>query len=286
MPDKDSLTDWVKTLITDYVNNSADNRMGGGYAEKAWGNPLIGFSSGDDPLYSTFKQDIGDFLWTPLEIFTKTFPEASNVKDNELSVICWALPQAAATKQDMRNARLFPAHRAALSRLSSDHINKELAKHLIGTLNENGYQAVAPGQSPYWENKTSVKYGFASSWSERHAAYISGLGTFSLSDTLITERGTAVRLGSVIARMTLTPTERKYTDYREYCLHSTSGGCGVCMKRCPAGAITDKGHDKMKCRQYQREVTSKYLRENFNITAGYCGLCQFDIPCESCIPNK
>lgn len=215
-----------------------------------------------------------------------TFPEASDVKDKELSVICWALPQADATKQDMKNARLYPARRAALSRLSSDTINRELAKHLMQALNKKGYQAVAPGQSPYWENKISEKYGYASSWSERHAAYISGLGTFSLTDTLITERGTAVRLGSVIARISLSPTERKYSDYREYCLYCASGGCGACINRCPAGAISVEGHDKTKCRQYQRDFTSKYLRENFDITAGYCGLCQFDIPCESCIPAR
>ena len=37
----------------------------------------------------------------------------------------------------------------------------------------------------------------ASTWSERHVAYVSGLGTFGLSGGLITAKGQAVRLGSV-----------------------------------------------------------------------------------------
>jgi len=44
--------------------------------------------------------------------------------------------------------------------------------------------------------------GPASSWSERHAAYAAGLGTFSLNDALITPKGIAHRLGSA--------------DYRSY----------------------------------------------------------------------
>jgi len=35
----------------------------------AWSEPLIGFSSGNDFLYGRFKDDIGDFYWTPPEIF-------------------------------------------------------------------------------------------------------------------------------------------------------------------------------------------------------------------------
>ena len=45
--------------------------------------------------------------------------------------------------------------------------------------------------------KMSEKYGMASCWSERHAAFVSGLGTFGLCDGLITPVGKAMRCGSV-----------------------------------------------------------------------------------------
>lgn len=81
---------------------------------------------------------------------------------------------------------------------------------------------------------------FTSRWSERHAAYISGLGTFGLHKGLITERGTCGRFVSVLTDLPLTPTARPYTGLYDYCTH-----CGACVRRCPVGAIsqeTSKDH--------------------------------------------
>lgn len=289
MDDRSSVTKaenaaWVRKLVIDFVNGSSANRLGGGYDERAWGAPLVGFSLGDDPYYEQFKQDIGDFLWTPHEIFSKTFTDIDS-DPSELSVICWALPQTDATKADMRRQYEYPAERAALSRANGEIFNLEVGKYVVDTLKRHGYEAVAPVQSEFWGGKRSERYGLASSWSEKHAAYISGLGTFGLTDTLITEAGTAVRLGSVVSRIPLEATKRGYTRYNEYCLHSSNGGCMECAARCPAGAINEDGHDKAKCVEYQNNFTSRYMDENYKIITRYCGLCQFDIPCESCIPG-
>ena len=42
---------WVETLIKDFVNRSPENTLKNRANEKAWEDPLVGFSSGDDPLY-------------------------------------------------------------------------------------------------------------------------------------------------------------------------------------------------------------------------------------------
>jgi len=47
--------------------------------------------------------------------------------------------------------------------------------------------------SPPFKRETSEKYGYASSWSERHIAYVAGLGTFGFCDDLITPVGKAMR---------------------------------------------------------------------------------------------
>lgn len=284
MQDCDNLSKWIETIIVNYVDKSEENCLGKAFNEKAWDSPLVGFSNGDDPWYIKLKEDIGEFLWTPMEIFKMTFPEIIDLKASDLTVICWALPQTEKTKNDMRNENIYPAERATLSRTNGDNFNKKVAKYLIQALSEKGYRAIAPVQSPFWEDKKSQKYGYASTWSERHAAFVSGLGTFSLTDTLITKLGTAVRLGSIIAQVPIKPTERKYVNYNEYCLYSSKGGCKKCISRCPANAISENGHDKIKCREYQREVTGKYISQNYDINSRYCGLCQFDVPCESCIP--
>lgn len=111
-----------------------------------------------------------------------------------------------------------------------------------------------------WKNQSSEKYGYASNWSERHVAYISGLGTFGLSDGLITQAGKAHRCGSVVVEMALESTPREYTHYMEYCQHNK--GCNACAKQCSANAISAEGHDKLKCRIYQRDTIRPYTKEN------------------------
>jgi len=139
--------------------------------------------------------------------------------------------------------------------------------------------------SPLWETKISKRYGFASTWSERHAAYASGLGTFGLCDGLITPKGKAMRCGSVVAHIKIPPTKRSYNDHHAYCLFFSEGICGKCIQRCPAGAITEKGHDKVKCEKHL-QITRDYVRSHFGFEGYGCGLCQTGVPCESKIPTE
>ncbi len=134
--------------------------------------------------------------------------------------------------------------------------------------------------------KMSERSGMASTWSERHAAYVAGLGTFGLCNGLITPVGKAHRCGSVVARLSIPSTPRPYDDHRAYCLFFSQGGaCGKCMTRCPAGAITPQGVDKGKCREYIDMVQKAYVLENYGLEAYGCGLCQTKVPCESRIPS-
>jgi epoxyqueuosine reductase QueG len=164
-----------------------------------------------------------------------------------------------------------------------------LRKHVVTTLQEAGYEAVAPYISPLFQVKTAIKnsveYNNASTWSERHAAYASGLGTFGLCDGLITPKGKAVRCGSVVANIQLPATERPYEDHHEYCLFYANKSCNKCIQRCPAGSISENGHDKMKCYNYTRTVCIEYIRTHYGFEDTPCGLCQTAVPCESRIPQ-
>jgi epoxyqueuosine reductase QueG len=251
--------------------------------ERAWDDPLVGFSSGDDPLFEFLKADIGDFLWLPSEIFSKTFPEVA-VQPAELTVISWVLPQTKATKSDNRKEAYYPAERWARARIFGEEFNVKLRKHVVATLQEAGHEAVAPMISPEWKAQKSERYGFASNWSERHAAHVSGLGTFGLCDGLITPKGKAMRVGSVVARISIPPTTRPYSDHRAYCLFYSEGTCGKCIKRCPADALSESGHDKLKCRGHLHPVSSDYVKSQFGFDGYGCGLCQTGVPCESGIP--
>ena len=126
--------------------------------------------------------------------------------------------------------------------------------------------------------------GIASNWSERHAAYAAGLGTFSLNDGLITERGIAHRIGSVITDLPLLPTPRLFGDHRQHCLWHREQTCGLCVGRCPAGAITLDGHDKEKCRDYVYGAVPEAVGGIYGVVQTGCGLCQTRVPCEAMVP--
>jgi len=275
---------WIENVIRDFIDQSPENTLQGAFEEKAFENPMVGFSKGDDPLYESYKEVVGPFHWTPLEIFSQTFP-GIQVKAEELAVISWILPQTRATKADNRQQTTYPAERWARARIFGEEVNVKLRKRVVAVLQKAGYEAVAPMLAPAWEKKMSDQYVFASTWSERHAAYAAGLGTFGLCDGLITPRGKAMRTGSVVARIDIPSTPRAYTDHRAYCLFYSKGICGKCIKRCPVGALSENGHDKVKCLQHLKPATEEYVKANYHFDGYGCGLCQVGVPCESGIPT-
>jgi len=276
---------WVETLIKEFVNRSPENTLKNRANEKAWEDPLVGFSKGDDALYQEYKEYVGGFHWTPLEIFAMTFPSVE-VSANDLTVISWVLPQTEATKSDNRKEATYPSERWARARMFGEEVNIKLAKHVVATLQEAGFRAVAPSLlSPSFKWMDSERYTIASTWSERHAAYTSGLGTFGLCDGLITAKGKAMRCGSVVANIKIPYTKRPYQDHHAYCLFFSKRTCGKCIERCPAGALTPAGHDKVKCRSYIFPNVKDYVKSHFGFEGYGCGLCQTGVPCESKIPS-
>ncbi|MDQ1281275.1 MAG: epoxyqueuosine reductase [Thermoproteota archaeon] len=284
MSDKEkSNAAWIETIVKSFINESPENTLKNKENEKAWAEPLIGFASGADPLYQFYKEDIGDFFLAPIEIFTNAHPNIE-VRPEQLTIISWILPQTEATKSEHRLQTRFPNERWARSRIFGEEVNVKLCKHVIDTLQKAGYEAVAPMLSPLFSGRKSMKYLNASTWSERHTAYAAGLGTFGLSDGLITPKGIAMRCGSVIAKIDIPPSKRPYTDHHAYCLFYSKGICGKCIDRCPAGAISKTGHDKVKCSQYCN-ITREFVRANYHFEGYGCGFCQTGTPCESKIPT-
>jgi epoxyqueuosine reductase QueG len=132
--------------------------------------------------------------------------------------------------------------------------------------------------------------GMYSNWSERHIAYAAGLGTFSLSDGFITERGIAHRCGSVVTSLELPSSPRTAKGPYTNCLFYVNEKCGVCIERCPAGAITEKGHDKARCGQYLRDIgyNPEQFRQGYDLekSVAGCGMCQTKVPCEAVNPVR
>ncbi len=237
--------------------------------------PLLGVAAADDPLFDAYKTIIGPFHRTPSEVLV-----------GAASVVCWVLPIARGARETNRRERGLPSLGWARTRSFGEEFNSELRRHVVAWLEERGHRAVAPMLTADWSRLDETPAGIASTWSERHAAYAAGLGTFSLNDGLITERGIAHRLGSVVTTLALTPSSAHRPGVREYCMFYDGGECTACIDRCPAGAITPEGHDKALCNAYLEATIKPAVAEAWGTPIPGCGLCQTRVPCEQRIPGR
>jgi epoxyqueuosine reductase len=276
---------WITGMIRKWVDTSSENTLENKAHDKAWDEPLVGFSKGDDAYWGSFKEHVGPFHWTPAEAFEKAFP-VTGISPHELTVISWVLPQMKQTKTDSRGEKTYPSERWARARFFGEMVNEKLRKHVVSELAKAGIRAMAPILHPEWSRMASDRFIFSSKWSERHAAFVSGLGTFGLCDGLITPRGKAMRVGSVVAEIELPATRRPYRNHQEYCLWFSRGTCKKCVERCPVGAISEKGHDKIICEKHVHDTCQRYIVEHYGFNGYACGLCQTGVPCESGIPRR
>jgi epoxyqueuosine reductase QueG len=276
--------DWIEDLIRDFIATSPQNNMKNETEDPAWDNVLVGFAAGADSIWQQYKEYVGAFHWTPWEVFNQHCPQKSAGAE-ELTVISWVLPQRELVRKANRRAKKYPAEEWARIRIYGEEFNAALRQHVAKNLEQAGHAAVAPMLVSNWTIVNSKRFSYASSWSERHAAHAAGLGTFGLCDGLITAKGKAMRVGSVVAKISIEPTPRPYSDHRAYCLFFDNGTCGKCIDRCPVRAITEAGHDKEKCRKHLA-CTREYVKTTSQFEGYGCGLCQVGVPCEAGIPVK
>jgi epoxyqueuosine reductase len=268
----------VNRLVREHEANQAAD-PGVRYFE----SPLVGVASGGDPLFAEYKKIIGDFHMTPVEALASSKGRSEkDLEAQDLSVICWILPVSEAVRAGNRNQNRYPSRLWAHCRQYGEQFNELIRCEVESYFQSRGIDAVAP-----FYGKRGKRYAdeegriLGANWSERHAVYAAGLGTFSLSDGLITERGIAMRCGSVVAALRLDPSPRTAGSHTDNCLFYARGTCGECIDRCPAGAITEAGHDKNRCSDYIDTVIGPVAKKDYGIDVSGCGLCQAGVPCES-----
>ena len=52
---------WVEAVIRDFIDKAPENTLKNRENDRAWADPLVGFSRGHDPIYGEFREMIGDF---------------------------------------------------------------------------------------------------------------------------------------------------------------------------------------------------------------------------------
>lgn len=234
--------------------------------------PIFAFGSAQDPLFQCLKEPsiIGPHFMLPQE----WLPQAC-------SVISFFLPFTEAVKKGNSRDMSWPSEEWLHARYEGQNFLIMLCEYLQAELAKAGYAGLIPAADPrFWSNSSvsgnTDKVGdYTSNWSERHVAYVCGLGTFGLSKGLITAKGLAGRFGSIITDLALSPDRREYTELYEYCIK-----CGACVRHCPAQAISlTEGKKHEPCGDFLAST-----RKIYDPRYG-CGKCQVNVPCESGIPS-
>lgn len=275
----------IRHFVETFVADSPENRLHRLDNTAIFGPPLVDFASGDDTLFQRYKELIGPFHLTPRELLEASLSADADphLSLERVSVICWVLPIAKSVRAANARCRTEPAPAWSDTKYDGERFNNTLRAAVVSFLEENGCFAVAPSLSPLFRLCIDERVGWTSNWSERHALFAAGLGTFSLSDGFITPRGIAMRCGSVVVDLDLPPAARRYRSFTQNCPFFIDRSCGACIRRCPAGAVTAEGHDKSRCFAYLNE-TLAHTGERYGSNPLACGLCQTRVPCESRIP--
>ena len=270
---------YFEKTVDDYLVSSPDNFVKKEEAlrpelegMRIFDEPLFGYASADDPFFAEAKKPeiIGAHFMAPQEWLT-----------GAKTVISVFLPFTARVREANRLDMTWPAYEWLHGRIEGQAFQVKICRFAEDLLKKEGFAALTPmidsrlsSMSPLTNDRTEQRF-YTTNWSERHAAYAAGLGTFGLSKGLITRKGVAGRYLSVITGAQFEPTVRPYKGVYDYCIL-----CGACAANCPVGAISkEKGKLHYPCSGFLDAVRAKH-------SPYYgCGKCQVKVPCEDKAPG-
>lgn len=252
--------------------------------------PLVGSTAANDPLFLKYKlpEVIGPEWMSPEEwlpgaksVVSFFFPFTDEIRSSERAVLT----------DETSEAWLY-------ARIEGQAFLESLMENLAAVLTDSGLQICVPMLDPRFgtirnvvPRETDQRFGtirnvvpgkdekdlkVVSAWSERHAAFACGLGTFGMSRGIITEKGMAGRFTSFVTDAEIPSEGRPYTDIYEYCIR-----CGACSRRCPVNAIPEgEIKNNLLCSGRMDDSKKRYAPRYG------CGKCQTCVPCESRNPSR
>ena len=241
---RETITHEIKIVVRD---SSRENKNG---------PPLVGFANANHPLFAELKRIVDQSHYLP-----------SDILPGARSVVSFFIPFSERVVRSNQKGN-FPTNLWA-------HTKKDTEELIDFVITEMGKRLAAQGirssgnvgLEPYDETK------YFHRWSQKHVAYLCGLGNFGLNHLLITESGCAGRLGSFVID---TETEYDPIVIDEFCPYKVDGSCGICVQKCPSNALNFEGLEKATCRNWIIGVTEKYFQGDRDFRS--CGKC-ITLPC-------
>jgi epoxyqueuosine reductase QueG len=250
----------LQRLIDDFVKEYMKNDD----VKTRWKKPLVAFADATDPLFHKLREVANPEHLLPEDILSEA-----------RTVITYFLPFEEFISESNIGSR-NSSEIWARAYVETNRLISSTNDFLIDSIRDMGYNAskLNPKLNMDYEKLLSV-------WSNRHVAYIAGLGTFGLNNMLITKKGCCGRLGNVVTDLLIEPTERPKT---EYCLSKYNGSCTACVDNCVNDALFTDEFNRFKCYDMCKDNHGRY--STLGGEADVCGKCLVGIPCSYENPNE
>ncbi|MEL7656677.1 MAG: epoxyqueuosine reductase [Bacillota bacterium] len=260
---KDKITEMIRGFVQEYEKRPD--------ISTAWGYPLVGFADVHHPEILNLKKTISETHKLPVDVL----PSAS-------IVIAYFVPFTKKLAITNRTDGEMASPEWALAYEETNAMFRKLNEYLIAELDHMGYEAAVSAEASTFDQNKLI-----SNWSHRHFAKAAGLGTFGINNMLITKSGCCGRYNTIVTNLDIEPDQPLIEDY---CMYKKNGSCGVCVRRCPSGALTLEGYDRQKCYEVCRknaELYTEFGSSYFDETgeqpnsagSDVCGKCVSNVPC-------
>lgn len=274
---KQTIKQQIKQEAASFV--AAEN----GRLERAlWQMPLVGFADARSDYIQSLKKIVHPRHQMPEEVisgasiviayyvpFAQWLPDSNRSGTEVISNLGETENASAVSDRDLASAEWawgYELTNAMFGRLN---------EHLIDVVHKLGYEAKTASEANIFHRDQVISY-----WSFRHFAYAAGLGTFGRNNMLITEKGCCGRCNTVVTTLDVIPDQ---PQAEEACLFLRDGRCGLCIKKCPAQALTAEGFDRHKC--FAQCLKNADVYDSFGSSYGaeggseVCGKCLCALPC-------
>ncbi|PAB58995.1 epoxyqueuosine reductase [Anaeromicrobium sediminis] len=250
---KNIVESMIKSFVKEYEKNT--------YTK--WEEPIFAYGDSKDPLFESLKTIVGPNHKVPQDFLV-----------DAKTVISYFIPFKRHMVKTNEGNRLS-SYEWAKAYVETNELIYEINKMISKRLKKYKYEAILLPNTLNFDEENLI-----SDWSQRHVAYICGLGKFGLHNLLITQKGCCGRIGTIITNLNIEKTNR---EDGEYCLYRHNGSCKVCVKKCVNDALGEEVFYRHKC----HEICLENIEYHRNI--GYtdiCGKCSTMVPCSFNIPVK
>ena len=215
--------------------------------------PIVAFADAHDAKFEALKTVVGPWHQLP----TDFLPEAQ-------TVISYFIPftkeVALAPKNEPDGSPVWSEAYILINR-HFHGVNQAVQDYL----ESRGYAAAQIKPPRAYDPET-----FHAIWSHRSAAVIANLAAFGANNLAITDKGSGGRFCSLITSARI---ETRREPPKKQCPYFKNGGCGLCFKACPAGALGGGITDKAACQAELNKNPERLAKKNAPYVADICGKC-------------